>query len=89
MPPLTGVPGASDTRREYAIDDEDTAIGAPFQRSPSPLEISVNKSKNATFQQYLSNLDRRLDRIMAAVPIEEAGCEQHDQTIANLAHLFA
>ena len=35
MPPLTGVPGASDTRRVYAIDDEDTTIGAPFRRSPS------------------------------------------------------
>ena len=86
-PPLAGVPGASDTRREYAIHDGDTAIGAPLQPSLSRAMAIGNRretSKDATFQRYMYNLDRPLDRIMAVVPIKEAaGRERHERVLAT------
>jgi transposase len=44
--------------------------------------------KDATLKQYLYDLDRRLDRIMAAVPIGEAGRKLHKRMLANRSHLF-
>ena len=44
--------------------------------------------KDATLKQYLYDLDRRLDRIMAAVPIGEPGRKLHKRMLANRAHLF-
>jgi transposase len=44
--------------------------------------------KDTTLKQYLYDLDRRLDRIMAAVPIGEPGRKLHKRMLANRAHLF-
>ena len=44
--------------------------------------------KDTTLKQYLADLDRRLDRIMAAVPIGEPGRKLRKRIAANRAHLF-
>ena len=44
--------------------------------------------KDTTLKQYLYDLDRRLDRIMAAVPVGEPGRKLHKRMLANRAHLF-
>jgi transposase len=44
--------------------------------------------KDATLKQYLYDLDRRLDRIIGAVPIGEAGRKLHKRMLANRTHLF-
>ena len=42
----------------------------------------------ATLSQYLADLDRRLDRIIAAIPVGEPGRRLHKRMLANRAHLF-
>jgi transposase len=44
--------------------------------------------QDTTLRQYLYDLDRRLDRIMAAAPIGEPGRKLHKRMLANRAHLF-
>jgi transposase len=44
--------------------------------------------KDTTLKQYLGDLDRRLNRIMAAVPIGEPGRKLRKRMAANRAHLF-
>jgi Transposase IS66 family len=44
--------------------------------------------KDTTLKQYLYDLDRRLDRIMAAVPIGEPGRRLRKRTLANRRLLF-
>ena len=44
--------------------------------------------KDTTLQQYLYDLDRRLDRILATAPQGEAGRKLHKRMLANRAHLF-
>jgi len=44
--------------------------------------------KDTTLKQYLYDLDRRLDRIIATVPIGEPGRRLHKRMRANRAHLF-
>jgi len=44
--------------------------------------------KDITLKQYLADLDRRLNRIMAAVPIGEPGRKLRKRIAANRAHLF-
>jgi len=44
--------------------------------------------KDSTLAQYLYDLDRRLDRIMAAVPLGEPGRKLRKRMAANRAHLF-
>jgi transposase len=44
--------------------------------------------QDTTLSQYLYNLDRRLDRIMAAVPLGEPGRKLRKRIAANRAHLF-
>ena len=44
--------------------------------------------KDTTLKQYLYDLDRRLDRIMTAVPVGEPGRKLHKRMLANRAHLF-
>jgi transposase len=44
--------------------------------------------KDTTMAQYLYDLDRRLDRIMAAVPLGEPGRKLRKRIAANRAHLF-
>jgi transposase len=88
---MAGLPGASDPRREYAIEDGDTAFSAPF-RLLLLRAMAIGKRrdglKDTTLKQYLYDLDRRLDRIMGAVPIGEPGRKLHKRMLANRAHLF-
>ena len=76
---------------KYAIECGDTAFSAPF-RWLLLRAIAIGRRrdvlKDATLKQYLYDLDRRLDRIMAAVPIGEAGRKLHKRMLANRAHLF-
>ena len=43
---------------------------------------------DSTLKQYLADLDRRLDRIMAAVPLGDPGRKLRKRIAANRAHLF-
>jgi transposase len=76
---------------KYAIECGDTAFSAPF-RWLLLRAIAIGRRretlKDATLKQYLYDLDRRLDRIMMAVPIGEPGRKLHKRMLANRAHLF-
>jgi transposase len=76
---------------KYAIECGDTAFSAPF-RWLLLRAIAIGRRretlKDATLKQYLYDLDRRLDRIMAAVPIGEPGRKLHKRMLANRTHLF-
>src|SRR5580658_3788667 len=76
---------------EYAIECGDTVFSAPF-RWLLLRAIAIGRRretlKDTTLQQYLYDLDRRLDRIMAAVPVGEPGRKLHKRMLANRAHLF-
>jgi len=76
---------------KYAIECGDTAFSGPF-RWLLLRAIAIGRRrealKDATLKQYLHDLDRRLDRIMAAVPIGEPGRKLHKRMPANRAHLF-
>jgi transposase len=56
---------------KYAIECGDTAFSAPF-RLLLLRAVAIGRRratlKDTTLKQYLGDLDRRLDRIMAAVP---------------------
>src|SRR5256885_10912191 len=60
----------------YAIECGDTAFSAAFKRLLLRA-IAIGRRRKAlkdgTLQQYHADLERRLDRIMAAVPIREPG----------------
>ena len=76
---------------KYAIEDGDTAFSAPFRRLLlRAMAIGKRRDglKDTTLKQYLYDLDRRLDRIMAAVPIGEPGRKLHKRMLANRPHLF-
>jgi transposase len=76
---------------KYAIECGDTAFSAPF-RWLLLRAIALGRRrkvlKDTTLKQYLYDLDRRLDRIMAAVPVGEPGRKLHKRMLANRAHLF-
>jgi transposase len=76
---------------KYAIECGDTAFSAPF-RWLLLRAIAIGRRretlKDTTLRQYLYDLDRRLDRIMVAVPTGEAGRKLHKRMLANRAHLF-
>ena len=76
---------------KYAIECGDTAFSAPF-RQLLLRAIAIGRRremlKDTTLKQYLYDLDRRLDRIMAAVPIGEPGRKLRKRMLANRAHLF-
>ena len=76
---------------KYAIECGDTAFSAPF-RWLLLRAIAIGRRretlKDTTLKQYLYDLDRRLDRIMAAVPEGEPGRKLHKRMLANRAHLF-
>ena len=75
----------------YAIECGDTAFSAPFRRlllRATAIGQRRDSLKDATLKQYLYNLDRRLDRIMAAVPLGDAGRTLRKRMLANRAHLF-
>ena len=76
---------------QYAIDAGDTAFSAPFKLLLLRA-IAIGRRRetlrDTTLKQYLYDLDRRLDRIMAAVPLGEAGRKLRKRMLANRAHLF-
>jgi transposase len=75
----------------YAVECGDTAFSAPFKRLLlRAIAIGRRRDtlKDTTLKQYLADLDRRLDRIMAAVPLGEPGRKLRKRMVANRAHLF-
>lgn len=76
---------------KYAIDDGDTAFSAPFRRLLlRAVAIGRRREmlKDTTLKQYLYDLDRRLDRIIATVPLGVAGEKLRKPILANRGHLF-
>jgi len=76
---------------QYAIECGDTAFSAPFRRLLLRA-IAVGRRrqtlKDTTLKQYLADLERRLDRIIAAEPIGQPGRRLRKRIAANRAHLF-
>ena len=76
---------------KYAIEDGDTAFSAPFRRLLlRAIAIGRRREtlKDTTLAQYLYDLNRRLDRIITAVPIGKPGQKLRKRILANRAHLF-
>jgi len=75
---------------QYAIEDGDTAFSAPFRRRLRAMAIGKwrNSVKEATLKQYLYDLDRRLDQIMAAEPAGDAGRRLHKRMRLHRQSLF-
>ena len=76
---------------KYAVECGDTAFSAPFRRLLlRAIAIGRRREtlKDTTLRQYLHDLDRRLDRIIAAIPVGEPGRRLHKRMLANRAHLF-
>ena len=76
---------------KYAIECGDTAFSAPFRwLLLRAIAIGQRREtlKDTTLRQYLYDLNRRLDRIMATVPAGDAGRKLHKRMLANRAHLF-
>ena len=75
----------------YAIECGDTTFSAPFKLLLLRA-IAIGRRRetlrDTTLKQYLADLERRLDRIMAAVPIGEPGRKLRKRMAANRAHLF-
>jgi len=74
-----------------AIECGDTAFSAPFRwLLLRAIAIGQRREtlKDTTLRQYLYDLNRRLDRIMATVPAGDAGRKLHKRMFANRAHLF-
>jgi transposase len=75
----------------YAVECGDTVFSAPFRRLLlRAIAIGRRREmlKDTTMAQYLYDLDRRLDRIMAAVPLGEPGRKLRKRIAANRAHLL-
>jgi transposase len=76
---------------KYAVEDGDAAFSAPF-RLLLLRAMAIGKRrdslKDATLKQYLYDLDRRLDRIMAAEPAGDAGRRLHKRMRLHRASLF-
>jgi transposase len=76
---------------KYAVECGDTAFSAPF-RWLLLRAMAIGRRRetlaDTTLKQYLYDLDRRLDRIMAVIPIGEPGRKLHKRMLANRAHLF-
>ncbi len=75
----------------YAIECGDTAFSAAFKRlllRAIAIGRRRDELKDITLTQYLADLDRRLSRIMAAVPIGEPGRKLRKRIAANRPHLF-
>ena len=76
---------------QYAIECGDTVFSAPF-RWLLLRAIAIGRRretlKDTTLQQYLYDLDRRLDRILTRAPQGEPGRKLHKRMLANRAHLF-
>jgi transposase len=76
---------------KYAIEDGDIAFSAPF-RLLLLRAVAIGRRRDtltdATLRQYLYDLNRRLDRIIVATPIGEAGRKLRKRMLANRVHLF-
>lgn len=76
---------------KYAMECDDTAFSTPFRRLLlRAIAIGRRREtlKDTTLKQYLYDLNRRLDRIIAQVPIGEPGRKLRNRMLANRAHLF-
>ncbi|MDQ2764182.1 MAG: IS66 family transposase [Pseudomonadota bacterium] len=75
----------------YAVECGDTAFSAAFRRLLLRT-IAIGRRREAlkdtTLAQYRADLERRLDRIMAANPTGEPGRKLRKRIAANRAHLF-
>ena len=75
----------------YGVECGDTAFSAPFKRLLLRA-IAIGRRRegltDSTLKQYRADLDRRLDRIIAAVPLGEPGRKLRKRIAANRAHLF-
>jgi len=75
----------------YAVECGDTAFSAPFkQLLLRAIAIGRRRERlqDTTLEQYHADLHRRLDRIMAVVPLGEPGRKLRKRIAANRAHLF-
>lgn len=75
----------------YAVECGDTAFSGRFRRLLlRAIAIGRRRDtlKDTTLKQYLADLECRLDRIMAAVPIGEPGRKLRKRIAANRPHLF-
>lgn len=75
----------------YAVECGDTAFSGSFKRLLlRAIAIGRRRERltDSTLKQYLADLERRLDRIMAAVPLGEPGRKLRKRIAANRAHLF-
>ena len=75
----------------YAVECGDTAFSAAFKRLLlRAIAIGRRREtlKDTTLKQYHADLERRLDRIMAAVPVGEPGRKLRKRIAANRTHLF-
>jgi hypothetical protein len=84
------VPGAPAARRTYAAGCGDTAFSDALPPLLRAIAIGQRRKglAGSTLRQYQADLDRRLDRIMAAVPIGEPGRKLRRRIASNRAHLF-
>ena len=76
---------------KYAIECGDTAFSVPFRLlllRAMAIGRRRDTLKDSTLTQYLADLERRLNRIMAAVPIGEPGRKLRKRIAANREHLF-
>ena len=76
---------------KYAMECGGTAFSAPFRRLLlRAIAIGRRREtlKDTTLKQYLYDLDRRLGRIAAAVPIGEPGRKSRKRILASRGHLF-
>lgn len=76
---------------KFAIECGDTAFSTPFRRLLQRAILIGRRRetlKDTTLQQYLYDINRRLDRIIAEIPIGEPGRKLRKRMLANRAHLF-
>jgi transposase len=75
----------------YALECDDIAFSLPF-RWLLLRAMAIGRRRDtltdSAMKHYRYDLDRRLDRILAAVPVGEPGRKLHKRMLANRAHLF-
>jgi transposase len=75
----------------FAIECGDTAFSAPFKLlllRAVAIGRRRERLQDTTLAQYRADLDRRLDRIMTAVPVGEPGRKLRKRIAASRPHLF-
>jgi transposase len=75
----------------YGVECGDTEFSAPFKRlllRAIAIGRRRERLQDTTLNQYHADLERRLDRIMTAVPLGEPGRKLRKRIAANRAHLF-